>query len=117
MTYRSFRRDRHTNNGVHLTYSSADLNERHLHISRQLRNKYKINIIIERSGWTSELFETYYYPYTHSVVVINYRFKCLEPKVPITTSLKYCGRGQVYDYYLKYVDSAIQDSNITWRKC
>ena len=108
MSYRSFRRDKHINNGVHLTYFGSNPNERHLHINRQLRNKHKINIIIERHGWTSELFETYYYPDTNSVVVINYRFKCLEPKVLNTSSLQYCGKDQVYDYYVKYINNTIE---------
>ena len=92
MTFRSFMRDIYRNNIAYIT--NFVNNETHLHITRQLRNKYKINIVIIRPGWTHEIFETYYFPDQKKVVVLDYNFKLMEPSVLNTHSLKYCGKEQ-----------------------
>ena len=110
--------NRHNNiyleNGVHITHANTNSRETQLHYTRMLRTKYKINILILRSGWTHEIFETFYYPDIKQVVVIDYNFKLLEPSVKCTNSLKYCGKEQVYDYYVKYIDTNLITKNIKW---
>lgn len=112
MTLRSFMRDIYRNNMAYIT--NFVNNETHLHITRQLRNKYKINIVIIRPGWTHEIFETYYFPDQKKVVVLDYNFKLIDPSVLNTYSLKYCGKEQVYDYYLKYIDTTLMPNNVFW---
>ena len=112
MTFRSFMRDIYRNNIAYIT--NFVNNETHLHITRQLRNKYKINIVIIRPGCTHEIFETYYFPDQKKVVVLDYNFKLMEPSVLNTHSLKYCGKEQVYDYYLKYIDTTLMQNNVFW---
>ena len=47
-------------------------------------------------------------------MVIDYNFKLLEPSVKSTNSLKYCGKEQVYDYYVKYIDTKLIQKNMKW---
>jgi hypothetical protein len=101
-------------NGVHITKKDAFNKETHYHHTRILRNKYKINIVIYRPGWTHEIFKTNYFPDEQKIVVLDYNFKLLEPNVKSVYSLKYCGKEQVYDYYLKYINKALIHKNITW---
>jgi hypothetical protein len=114
MTYRSFRRDSHLDNGFHIVNANMKTKEFYGHTTTRLRYKYKINITIHRENWTHEVFTTYYYPEKGVVVVDRYNFKLLEPKVTNTSSLIWCGREQVYDYYKKYVDNTISEGNISW---
>lgn len=94
----------------------TDLKEKEMsyHIVRKLRNQYKINIIIYRLGWTHETFETLYNSKENKIIVQNYNFKLLEPSVICTNSLKYCGKEQVYDYYIKNINSNLLPKNIVW---
>ena len=101
-------------NGKHITITNTNTRETQLHYTRILRNKYKINIVILRPGWTHEIFETFYYPHQKKVIVLDYNFKLLDPRVKSTNSLKYCGKEQVYDYYVKYIDLTLISKNITW---
>ncbi len=91
-------------------------NEISYHFVRKLRNKYKINIIIYRFGWTHETFETLYFCDEQKIIVQNYNFKLLNSNVMCTDSLKYCGKEQVYDYYVKNINSRLLPKNITWNK-
>jgi hypothetical protein len=102
-------------NGFYLTNKNVVNKETHCHYTRNLRNnKYKINIIISRPGWTYEIFKTYYFPNQQKIGVLDYNFKLLEPKVKSVYSLKYCGKEQVYDYYLKYINKSLMSNNVFW---
>ena len=112
MKFPSYMHDICRNNSTYITKSVNT--ETHAHTMRQLRNKYKINIVIIRPGWTHEIFETYYFPEQKRIVVLDYNFKLMEPSVLSTYSLKYCGKEQVYDYYLKYIDATLMPNNVFW---
>jgi hypothetical protein len=103
-------------NGFHLTNKNVVNKETHCHYTRNLRNnKFKINIIISRPGWTHEIFETVYCSLQKKVLVLHYNFKLLDSSVKNTNSLKFCGKEQVYDYYLKYIDTKLIEKDITWK--
>jgi hypothetical protein len=112
MNIYNVRCNRNLNNGIYISYKLNK--ETHSHYTRILRNKYKINILIQRQGWTYEIFKTYYFPKSKSIIVLDYNFKLLEPSVKNTNSLKYCGKEQVFDYYNKYIDNTLSDKNIKW---
>jgi hypothetical protein len=112
MNFYKVRYNHNLNNGMYISYKLDK--ETHSHYTRILRNKYKINIIIERQGWTYEIFKTYYCPKNKTITVLDYNFKLLEPSVKNTNSLKYCGKEQVFDYYNKYIDTTITENNIIW---
>lgn len=99
-------------NGFFVTDFKSD--EISYHIIRKLRNKYKINIIIYRLGWTHETFETLYFWKEEKIIVQKYNFKLLDRNVMCTDSLKYCGKEQVYDYYVKNINSKLLSKNIIW---
>lgn len=101
-------------NGFYMTYRNMANNETHSHHTRILRNRYKISIIIDRPGWTREIFETDYFPNEQKVFVLDYNFKLLEPTVKNSYSLKYCGKEQLYDYYVRYINTLLIPKNITW---
>jgi hypothetical protein len=114
MNLGNIRNNLYLENGIHVTKKDAANKETHSHHTRILRNKYKINIIIYRPGWTHEIFETDYFPNEQKIVVLDYNFKLLEPSVKSSYSLKYCGKDQVYDYYVRYINTLLIPKNITW---
>jgi hypothetical protein len=96
MTFRSFRRDRHLENGKHIVFLENTNKHIMYHISRFLKGRYKINIVNTRTNSFRIIYETTYYPDKQIIVV----HKILE-KEDYTFLL---------DYYQKYINNTINQN-------
>ena len=93
MTYRSFRRDRHLENGEHIVF--LEISNKHImyHTSRFLKGRYKINIINTKTNSFRRVYETTYYP-DKQMIIID---KILEKD----------DYAFLLDYYQKYINNTI----------
>lgn len=96
MTYRSFRRDKHLENGEHMVFLDASSKHIMYHTSRLLKNRYKINIVNTKTGTFRYSYETTYYPDKQTIT--------------IDKSNKSDDYAFLLDYYQKYINSAIDNN-------
>ena len=84
-------------NGNHYSYLDKGISKSHT--CRCIRGKYKIVLTIHRFNWTKELFYCYYYPNSNFSYVVNHSLKVFDKRVKNTTSLEWCGKEQVEEYF------------------
>lgn len=93
-------------NGDHYSYLDGNLSKSHS--CRYIRGKYKIVIVIHRLNWTKELFYTYYYPERNFCYVAKHNLRVFDKRVRNTSSLEWCGKEQVKEYFHDFIN----DTNI-----
>jgi hypothetical protein len=93
MTYRSFRKDKHLENGEHIVF--LDSTNKHImyHTSRFLKKRYKINIVNAKINLFKLTYETTYYPDKH-MITLNKNISNEEYTF-------------LLDYYQKYINTTI----------
>jgi hypothetical protein len=103
MTYRSFRRDKHLENGDHTVF--LNLSNRHImyHTTRFLKNRYKINITNTQP--IRHTYETTYYPDKQQITVdkCNINDQCEQKQI----------HEFLLDYFQKYINSTIDHNYFT----
>lgn len=91
MTFRSFRRDKHLENGEHMVFLNSSDKHIMYHTTRFLKKRYKINIVNTKRGSFRYTYETTYYP----------------DKQMITIDKAYTDYTFLLDYYQKYINTTI----------
>jgi len=88
-------------NGDHYSYLDKGISKSHT--CRYIRGKYKIVVTIHRFNWTKELFYIYYYQNRNFCYVLNHSLKVFDKRVKNTSSLEWCGKEQVEEYFHEFL--------------